>query len=532
MAAATAGAQTSKLPAELADRVDRLVASRGDQRVGICVRKLDGEVLYQRSSADLYELASNTKLLTTSAALDTLGHNFGFVTRVYARGDVDYFGNLDGDLVLSGTGDASLTGKFRTGDIDGLVDEWVASIREKGISSVMGNIVVARNDDFDPKSEPDNAMGGDFEGANEPDEDEEIEDLEVSTPTEALLIEISPGKVGRRATLGIRPAGSSLKVLNNCLTVPGSVRQIAVSRGRANVITVSGRIGASAGTVTEILAYGDPELMAASLLRQNLPHSGVPVRGDIRVAMQPTSLATDPGTILIAEARAELSDTLNVVNKRSHNQSAEEILRVMGAQAGAASGRDLQTRGCSVVTDFLLRSGIPRGTFSVVDGSGLSHGNRMSPESLSLLLTKMASTDSATVFKSSLAVPGEDGTLRARLPGIERYANVAAKTGHIGGVNTLSGYLDTRKGGYVFSVLTNGHHQADNGLLDGIVTQIASALAVSDGSITAADAAPAPSYAKVKASSHKHRKSSHRSSSSKSPSKSSKKSKSSSKKHR
>ena len=489
------GAWGSELPPEMSSRIEKAVARYAPGiDVGVCVRRLpDGAVLFARRSDRRYILASNTKLMTTAAALDVLGRE-GFFTRLYATGAVDYFGNLDGSLVISGTGDTSLPAELAADDIARLVDTWIAGIKGSGIRSVMGNIVVDHA--FDPAT--DNALGGDFvsedgDAAADGDSDGDDEDAAAEAEeTEALLLLVMPGaEAGKPASLAVRPSGSSIRVINSCFTVPGPTREVKVSRTKSGALLVSGKIGMAADSVTHILAYGDPGLRAASLLRESLPGRGVPIRGDVRLGAEDVG----SGARLLSETRAELAATLHLVNKHSNNQAAEALLRVIGSRSPDARRIGQAAAGKRLVGGYLTTSGIPSTAFQVGDGSGLSRENQMTPAALTQLLVTMASGPSAAVFKDSLAVPRGEGTLERRLPGIERYARVAAKTGHIRGVNTLSGYLDTAKGSYAFSVLTNGTKgRAGNELLDIVTTQIASALAVADGSITQADAAPEPSY--------------------------------------
>ena len=77
--------------------------------VGLCVRSLDrGDELYARNADAAFVPASNQKLLVAAAALDALGPDFSFTTRVLALGP-RRGGTLLGDLVLQGGGDPMLT---------------------------------------------------------------------------------------------------------------------------------------------------------------------------------------------------------------------------------------------------------------------------------------------------------------------------------------------------------------------------------------------------------------------------------------
>jgi D-alanyl-D-alanine carboxypeptidase/D-alanyl-D-alanine-endopeptidase (penicillin-binding protein 4) len=91
-----------------------------------------------------------------------------------------------------------------------------------------------------------------------------------------------------------------------------------------------------------------------------------------------------------------------------------------------------------------------------VDGSGLSRDNRATARQISALLAAVLDLGepAATLYRGSLAVAGESGTLDDRMqkPGLS--GKVQAKTGFISGVSALSGVVESDAGPhYVFSVL-------------------------------------------------------------------------------
>ena len=98
-----------------------------------------GDVLVTHRAAVPGPAASTLKLATAIAALDRLGAEHRFATRVLATGTIDPAGRLAGDLVLQGGGDPLL-------DLDGLMTLALA-VHEAGVRVVEGRFVL---DDTSP----------------------------------------------------------------------------------------------------------------------------------------------------------------------------------------------------------------------------------------------------------------------------------------------------------------------------------------------------------------------------------------------
>ena len=111
--------------------------------------------------------------------------------------------------------------------------------------------------------------------------------------------------------------------------------------------------------------------------------------------------------------------------------------------------------------ESLTALGVNPEGYDLVDGSGLSRQNLVTPEAIAQTLKLMARTKEAGVYRASLPVAGVSGTLRRRFNNTAAQGNLQAKTGTLTGVSALSGYLDVR--GYqplVFSIIVNQSDQS------------------------------------------------------------------------
>jgi D-alanyl-D-alanine carboxypeptidase/D-alanyl-D-alanine-endopeptidase (penicillin-binding protein 4) len=90
--------------------------------------------------------------------------------------------------------------------------------------------------------------------------------------------------------------------------------------------------------------------------------------------------------------------------------------------------------------------GVPEGSYQLVDGSGLSRRDALSPEALMTVLHRMSDASGASPFLAALPVAGLDGSLAGRMKGTAAEGNVRAKTGTMSNIRSLAGYVTTRSG--------------------------------------------------------------------------------------
>ncbi len=91
-----------------------------------------GEVLYAKNTHKFHHPASTMKLITAAAALTKLGSAFRFETTLYADAIVN--GRVEGNVYLKGKADPVLQ--------EGDLEKMVIALRDAGVQSVAGGIVV------------------------------------------------------------------------------------------------------------------------------------------------------------------------------------------------------------------------------------------------------------------------------------------------------------------------------------------------------------------------------------------------------
>jgi D-alanyl-D-alanine carboxypeptidase/D-alanyl-D-alanine-endopeptidase (penicillin-binding protein 4) len=390
-------------------------------------------------------LASNTKLLTTAAALGTLGADFVFETRVMVRGAAKE-GRLAGDLAIFGGGDPNLSGRFHDGDSYAIFREWAAALKAQGIDRVSGNLYLVNGLFNPPNVHPDwprDQLTSWYEAPVEA----------LSFNDNCVLVRIWPAsRAGLPARVETVPKLDYFEIRNSATTTGSTSRsRLLVGRlGDSDTLVVSGTVGARSGPAEVWVAVKDPAAYFGAALKAALAEEGVVIDGAVVSAHG----SPDGAWQLVTTHQSDLARTLEVTNKRSQNFYAESLAKVLGWKV---RGEGSWAAGMGVVTDFLSGLGIAPDSFHLVDGSGLSRGNQMSPRAMTGLLEQMYFHALGRDFLRSLPFSGEPGLKWQRRLSLPPYAgNVFAKTGTINGVSTLSGYAKAVSGRvYAFSILFN-----------------------------------------------------------------------------
>ena len=170
-----------------------------------------------------------------------------------------------------------------------------------------------------------------------------------------------------------------------------------------------------------------------------------------------------------AESRP-LSEIVGKMMKPSQNLYAQLLLLQVGAIHQKTEDRNQTTEeaGIAELQRFAAQAGVQRGELLFDEGSGLSRRALVTPDAIVGLLKFMDRHRYADIYREALPIAGVDGTLRNRMKGTAAEGNVRAKTGTIGYVNTLSGYVTTAAGERLaFSLMLNAcDADGDNSVKD------------------------------------------------------------------
>ena len=223
-----------------------------------------------------------------------------------------------------------------------------------------------------------------------------------------------------------------------------------------------------------------------SALGAALGAAGITIDGGVTSS---ASLSPPDGAqVLVEHAPISLSVVESPLLVHSNNEMADMLIRHLGWEV---QGDSSAAAGDRAVLDWLGSIGVDTTGISLNDGSGLSHGNKVSATSTSAVLAFMETSPAGADWWKSFSIAGVRGTIGNRLTGADTLGRVFAKTGTLSDTVALSGFLENRHDGqrYRFSILLNKVTSSSTArqLADAIVTAVAGDLR--DG---AAGARPAP----------------------------------------
>lgn len=440
-APALAAASGVGLEQRLASLMGSSVANSSESSLQV-VEVDSGRVVAERDPHTPLAPASNMKLFTTAAAIDLLKPTFEVTTGVYVRGNVDPTGTLAGDVKVVGHGDPTIGGRFHDGKATAVIEEWVGDLRAAGVKTVRGNLIFEygyMDTEYIHPTWPVDQLVNWYEAPVSA----------FSMQEGCVQVRVLPSRPGGRCVVQLDPPTNYLSVANSCVTGRG-LPFITRQRGTNNII-VRGGVPARSGATEVFVTVENPIHYFASVVNETFARSGISVQGQIVI----TPRDANGEWRLVSQHTTPLNIVVYVINKKSQNHYAEQLLKIIGAEKKQQGS---WATGAAVVTDWLTTTvGVPGNEFSQTDGSGMSRNNRASANAFVHLLRHMWQTTYREDFVSSLPYSGDpDSKFGHRLRQAPYARQVYAKTGYINGVVGLSGYVHGQSGKvYAFSFIFN-----------------------------------------------------------------------------
>lgn len=412
-------------------------ARLGKAQVGVCVIDVQGDrelAHFASSEAGNSALipASNLKLLTTGAALLTLGPDYEFRTSFVILGD---------RLFIEGCGDPAfadpeLLSKMHTGVeqfLDRLADSIAASARTPITDIVIDDRVFDRElvHPSWPADQLNRAYCAPVCGVN--------------FHGNVLNVFPAPGtRAGDAPTVRTEPGARWIEFdFQRARTIREGDTKVWIERGGSPwQFKLHGAVR-HAPTEAVRVAVKDPATILGRLLADRLAAKAKSAVPAVRMALQEDPVASSrPESLVAAVVRTPISVVLERCNVDSDNLYAESLLKITGHHVTQQPGS--WSNGAAVMRMIVKdRIGSQHAaTMTISDGSGLSRANRVTPRMLASWIANLAGDERVgETYVRSLAVAKEEGTLKSRFRNKTLANEVRAKSGYINEVRTLSGLV-------------------------------------------------------------------------------------------
>jgi len=466
------GALTAQLPDNIGSIIDRAAGRRAYWGIEVADART-GEVIMRHNADKLFVPASNMKLVVAAAAAHHLDPDFRYRTTLYATGPIQD-NVLRGDLVIFGRGDPTMSGRYEKSMLS-IWESFADSLTARGVKRIEGG-VVADESYFDT-----DYVRGDWESY----------DLLwwYGAPVSALGFNdnsidftVTPGAAGKPATVTAQPVSSFYTLVNRSRTVAAKAEYtLDFTRGAGtDTIVVYGEIPIDAARRTEHFAVVDPARYTSTVLRETLALKGIATSSPVIRVLRDSAESAQHlrnATTLFEHRSGPLSTIIGPVLMNSQNWFAEQVLKTIAREKGGTGSWE---RGLALERRFLIDIvGADSSGFRLRDASGLSSANLITPHTFVQILKYMASAPRMKPALDAMSVSGgPTGSMRARLTDLG--GRVAAKTGSIGNVDSLSGFVTTNSGRRLaFSIVANntGASSASvRAIIDDIVRAVAGSL--------------------------------------------------------
>ncbi len=424
-------------PADLPTQINAIVNHPKFDRAtwGILIQTRSKQTLYAQNANKFLIPASNAKLLTTAAAIQSLPKDFRVKTMIY---------KLDNDRYLvRGEGDPSLN--------DQKLDDLAQQLKRSGVKQIKEVILDDRifgNETINPNWEYEDIQS---------DYAPPINGLILNE--NAIGLTLKPTQVGKPLEYQWQHSDD-----RQLYTIDNQTQTVAIDQ--PEFLTAEQPQPGTVRLTGQLRIGAEPEPIGFSIqtphehfhlhLTQALKKAGITTthlkvplpKGDLGGS----STTTKPIALPIAPPIAQvfspaLPEWIQETNRNSNNLYAETLLRQLGTPVKT------REKAIESLQTHLIDLGINPTSYNLTDGSGLARKNTVSPEALVQVLQAL---ETNRTFRSSLPIAGQPGSLKNRFKETTPPGSIQAKTGYLTGAIALSGYVQPPTyDPIVFSILLN-----------------------------------------------------------------------------
>ncbi|MCX2473909.1 D-alanyl-D-alanine carboxypeptidase/D-alanyl-D-alanine-endopeptidase [Pedobacter sp. MC2016-05] len=408
--------------------------------LSICVLDANsGKTLFAKNEQIGLATASTLKTITAATAFSILGKDFQFQTTLAYTGNITSDGTLKGNLVIIGSGDPTLGSWRYQNKENAVLTQWVAAVKAAGIKKIEGSII---GDDrvFGTQTTPEGWVWqdiGNYYGAGT---------SGLSWRENQFDIHLRPGASTADEAKVIKtvPETPYIKLVNELKTGASGTgdRSYAFLPPYSNVAYLRGSWGMGIGKSGISVATPDPAFDCAYRLQDTLKKLGISTSLDATTARllalnnQPISSLSQKISTISSPALSEISYWFL---KKSINLYGETLLKTIAVKSGKPA---TTAKGAETEINYWAAKGIDKTALNIIDGSGLSPGDRVTTSAMANILFQIQKESWFTDFHK----------------GLPEYNGMKIKSGTINDVSAFAGYhTDTAGNKYVIVININNY---------------------------------------------------------------------------
>lgn len=405
-----------------AETIDKTLNKLGINKsaVSVVVKNISTkDTVYSLNARTPMHPASTLKLVTTAAAVDTLGTDYSFKTSLYKSTNNDLYFKLSGDPLLSSKN----------------LDKMVKTARDKKITP---KNVYVDDSSFDKVEW---GEGWQWDDALNP----LMPKFSVYNLNKNLLkIDALPTTNGMPATVSIKP-NYPITYMNYATTNLTQTSWLKAEKNPeiANTINILGNVSKPA---TIYIPLNNPRLNFMLRLADIFKDSKIEYFGKFTNAKLPKA-----NVYLVDEVQHGILPMLGLIIKNSDNLVAESLFKAAGAEWAEAQGSFGNSK--KMLDAYFEKLGIDAQDIRIVDGSGVSKNNLMTADFMANFLVYLSEQEGFENIEMLLPTPSE-GTLKNRM--LYFKDNLRAKTGTLADTSAIAGYITSKRGKtYAFDIMIN-----------------------------------------------------------------------------
>lgn len=408
-----------------------------------------GEILYGYDQDRSLSPASVMKLVTTATALELLGEDFRFETKIEYDGEVEN-GILHGNLYIHGGGDPTLGSSFFAEDRNAyrpdnntFLPQWIDALTKAGIRKINGDVIsdesIFDNEGVSRKWVYEDL--GSYYGMG---------CYGISVFDNQYRLVLRTGKPGDKPTIQyITPAIEGMH-FNNYLTTANVSSDSSYIMGMpfAKERYLYGTVPAGKDGFVLKGDLPDPALFMAEYVTAGLMKVGLEVTGHpscFRILNQKGGFPSGERKSLCTTYSPALYEIAGVTNEVSHNLYADALLKTIGLSYPVQNDEIISSfdRGVNVLLKHWQDKGLDTSTLKLYDGSGLAVTDKLTAGFICDVLTYMKTTSLVgESYITGIPRAGKEGSVRNFLKGTHLEGKARLKSGSMTGVKSYAGYIE------------------------------------------------------------------------------------------